>query len=104
MHHVLRDEDDIACGEHFLLFTYPLFHRSTADKNHLLLVRMAMEVVALPGFDENVEHTNIRRFGHVLWADYPSELSPIEFFPLDIIDAYKTHVTLSLFLERIFRT
>ena len=56
---------------------------------------MAVEVVALAGSDLHVEHAQPLPLGHVGRADDPSEITPVEFLPLDVIHADETHHSVS---------
>ena len=55
-----------------------------AEEEHLLLVRVAVEVVALAGSDLHVEHAQPLPLGNVGRPDDPPEITPVEFLPLDI--------------------
>ena len=74
---------------------------SGAQEEHFLLVGVAVEVVALSGSDLHVEHAQPLPLGHVGGADDPTEISPVEFLPLDVFDADETHHSVSFLVRSL---
>ena len=91
VHGVHRNERDVTGAEVPSFLSDPLFDDAAAEQDDLLLVRVTVEVVALPGLDLHVEDAQPRPLRHVGRAHDPTEVAPVEFLPLDVIDADEAH-------------
>jgi hypothetical protein len=96
VHRALWDERDIAGLQFFLFLTDPLLDNTATQQDDFLLIGMAVEVMSLTRPDLDIEYDQIGGFWDVLRSNDPTEISPVEFFPFDVIYTDETHCTLLL--------
>ena len=77
------DEDCFARTEDGLLILEPLLDLPREDDDHLFLVGVRVEVVAVARLERHVEHRELPRTGGRRPAD-PAEPSPVELLALDV--------------------
>ena len=79
----IADEDCFARTEDGLVILEPLLDLPREDDDHLFLVGVRVEVVAVARLERHVEHRELPRTGGRRPAD-PAEPSPVELLALDV--------------------